>query len=782
MDHMTEPGRSSAHQNWPLWPTLWLLLLFIIPLSSFANEGFSPDQALGDLKKLSQQLDEYESKLAEDGLDDAAFLELRKFVRELRDPLSSITESTQPLYEAAQAEVENLGPVPEGENAQPEPDNIIALRKELTEKQLQLEGLIKQTESLSFRTTRVLKDIASKRRDLFVGHLIHKQDSPLNQDMWANALGAYQTQLSMLLKPSRKGKSTLLPSLITSGLLFLILLSGSALASSVRLKRQLAACDDTTSNRVSAIAHSLLLPMLVSIVGLLIVYQVLHTQNLVTDDSRAFIYKCLGLTLLVSMMYLVSKRLANAGLFRPSMRWMGFAAALLYALDAAFLESGRMMGAPVDLAVGQSYIVTTLFAALLAIYTLQALKLSGNQQQYFIPRQFCYLAGFLSALILIANVFGYPALSRFILVRVVLLFTLFVGVMMLRYLARPWIEKLDQMMHQDTTVEEGEETPKHLLFFWLSLTFDLLLLLAALPLVAGIIGADWNDIRDWAIQALLGFQVGNITISFSNIALAISFFIALLFVTRLLQKVLGQNILPKTRLDESLRQSIIQVLGYVGLILALLVAISALGFDLTNLALIAGALSVGIGFGLQSIVSNFVSGLILLFERPIKVGDWIITNSGEGFVKRISVRSTEIETFDRTSIIVPNSELITSSVKNWTHKDRIGRVVIPVGVSYSDDPHQVMDLLMQTIKAHSNCLKHPEPSVVFKDFGDSALIFETRFFIRNITDLPRVSTQVRLDIWDVLKEAGVEISFPQRDLHIRTAPGLKGLLYERPSE
>ena len=228
-------------------------------------------------------------------------------------------------------------------------------------------------------------------------------------------------------------------------------------------------------------------------------------------------------------------------------------------------------------------------------------------------------------------------------------------------------------------------------------------------------------------------------------------------------------------MDTSVRQSITQVLGYVGLIIALMASISAVGFDLTNLALIAGALSVGIGFGLQSIVSNFVSGLILLFERPIKVGDWLITNSGEGIVKKISVRATVVETFDRTSIIVPNAELISSSVKNWTHADRVGRVIVNVGVSYSSDPQQVRDLLMDMITENEDVLKTPKPTVLFKDFADSALIFEIRFFISNIQEIFPISSQVRFDIWEVFKEAGVEISFPQRDLHIRTAPGLEGV-------
>lgn len=203
--------------------------------------------------------------------------------------------------------------------------------------------------------------------------------------------------------------------------------------------------------------------------------------------------------------------------------------------------------------------------------------------------------------------------------------------------------------------------------------------------------------------------------------------------------------------------------------------ISTMGFDLTNLALIAGALSVGIGFGLQSIVSNFVSGLILLFERPIKVGDWVITNSGEGIVKKISVRATVVETFDRTSIIVPNSELISSSVKNWTHADKIGRVIISVGVSYSSNPQQVQDILLELITNNNEILNNPKPTVHFKDFADSALIFEIRFFIRNIREVFDISSKVRFQIWDAFKEAGVEISFPQRDLHIRTAPGLEGI-------
>jgi small-conductance mechanosensitive channel len=242
---------------------------------------------------------------------------------------------------------------------------------------------------------------------------------------------------------------------------------------------------------------------------------------------------------------------------------------------------------------------------------------------------------------------------------------------------------------------------------------------------------------------------------------------------------LSEKVLPKTRIDDSLQQSIIQVAGYIGLIVALLVGISSLGFDLTSLALIAGALSVGIGFGLQSIVSNFVSGLILLFERPIKIGDWIITNSGEGIVKKINVRATEVETFDRTSIIIPNSELISASVKNWTHKDKIGRIIIKVGVSYDSDPHQVLELLKEYVTDNDLLLQWPKPKIVFMDFADSALIFDLRFFIHDIQEVNEIQTQVRLDIWDLFKAHDIEISYPQRDIHIRSAAGLKELAHDQ---
>ena len=277
--------------------------------------------------------------------------------------------------------------------------------------------------------------------------------------------------------------------------------------------------------------------------------------------------------------------------------------------------------------------------------------------------------------------------------------------------------------------------------------------------------------RIWLVRRCFGFNIGGVQIpSIANFVFGIGVFIAIMGLTRVAQRGFQKGPFAHSQIDAGVQNSLITLLGYAGLVVALFAAISTIGIDLSSLALIAGALSVGIGFGLQSIVNNFVSGLILLFERPIKAGDWIVTASGEGTVKKISVRSTEIETFDRSSIIVPNSELISSTVTNWTHKDRIGRIIVPVGVSYSADPEQVKQILLKCAQDHPLIFRYPEPYVVWQDFGASSLDFELRGFLGNIADGLQVRSQLRFAIFKALSEAGIEIPFPQRDVHVKSWP------------
>ena len=266
-----------------------------------------------------------------------------------------------------------------------------------------------------------------------------------------------------------------------------------------------------------------------------------------------------------------------------------------------------------------------------------------------------------------------------------------------------------------------------------------------------------------------GFEVGAIRIVPSKLLLAIFAFLLLLALARWLRRQLGERWLTRTSLDSGARQSIVSLTSYTIVGLAIMLALSMAGVDFQNLAIVAGALSVGIGFGLQNIVNNFVSGLILLFERPVRPGDWVIVGDTEGYVRRISIRYTLIQTFDRAEVLVPNSELISNQVTNLMLSDAFGRVRIAVGVAYGSDTHLVRDILQRVARAHPMAVTHdprvPAPIVYFMGFGDSSLDFELRFFIQNIDYKLTVSSDIRFAIDDAFREAGIEIPFPQRVVH-----------------
>lgn len=368
-----------------------------------------------------------------------------------------------------------------------------------------------------------------------------------------------------------------------------------------------------------------------------------------------------------------------------------------------------------------------------------------------------------------ASFLGYAALSRWIFEKAAY-FALFLGyAFLIRKFLRSWtLLAVERVAFGKTRNEIPDED---IIGFWTRMSVDILVAIAALPVILAILGMEWTEIQTLALNFMSGFSIGAITVSPSNLIYGLLLVIAILVITRLAQRVLENRILPMTRLNPGIRHSLKTLVGYVGLLFAFFTGVSALGFNLSNLAIIAGALSVGIGFGLQSIVNNFVSGLILLFERPIKIDDWVITASGEGRVKKINVRSTEIETFDRCSIIVPNSELISSSVQNWTYKDDTARVIVPVGVSYSSDPEAVREVLLQCAQDHPQILRDPEPFVYFADFADSSLNLELRAFIRDANESLLVRNDLRFKIFSALKKAGIEIPFPQRDIHIRSGSG-----------
>jgi len=287
---------------------------------------------------------------------------------------------------------------------------------------------------------------------------------------------------------------------------------------------------------------------------------------------------------------------------------------------------------------------------------------------------------------------------------------------------------------------------------------DTLLIAAGGALLLPLSGIDWSELQGMFSAFMHGVTIGGVRLAPADMIAASLLFSLAVMVTRYVQRMLDVRVLQRLQIDLGVQNSIRTGVGYFGFIMAMLVAIGALGLDLSNLALVAGALSVGIGFGLQNVVSNFAAGLILLVERPIKVGDWVIVGDREGVVKRISVRATELQTFQRASVIIPNSELVSKAVLNWTFKDKFGRVDIKVGVKAGSDLKLVRETLLACANAHRQVASSPGAFVVFQDFNGSTMNFELRCFVRDVDFYLATASDLRFAIVEAFQGKEIVIA------------------------
>jgi potassium efflux system protein len=277
-----------------------------------------------------------------------------------------------------------------------------------------------------------------------------------------------------------------------------------------------------------------------------------------------------------------------------------------------------------------------------------------------------------------------------------------------------------------------------------------------------------------ALQAVFtfGVTIGEQRITIGLVVTATLILYGAFVLSWSLQGLLMENVFSSRQMDAGARLSVVRLIHYALVLVGFLMALSALGFELKNVTIIGGALGVGIGFGMQAIVNNFVSGLILLFERPIKVGDMIQLGDGQqGRVLNLGLRATTVQTLDRAEIVVPNGDLIASPVINWTLGDRSMRLVVNVGVAYGSDVETVMRVLMTVATESDQVLKDPQPRVLFLNFGDSSLDFELRVRIADFDDRFTIKSALLREIDRQFRLEGVEIPFPQRDLHLRSVDG-----------
>lgn len=427
----------------------------------------------------------------------------------------------------------------------------------------------------------------------------------------------------------------------------------------------------------------------------------------------------------------------------------------------------------------EAYLLTRgVYAGLLFLNMIWALRLLARMREKDELRWLRLLMVLVLAVSLAAEWIGYRNLALGI-IRSILGSLIALGVTLVA-------SRLFHELHD--ALEQGEGTwprrVRHLLgvapghaipgMLWLRVATNLLLWALfgyALLRIWQVSAATIQQIEDYIVR---GFPLGTFQLVPVRILAALALFALLVTLARWMQTRLDRHWLRYARLEHGAREAVVTISGYVMITVAAIVGLAVAGFEFGNLAIIAGALSVGIGFGLQNIVNNFISGLILLFERPVKTGDWVVVGSTEGYVKRIRIRSTQIQTFDRADVIVPNSELISQQVTNWMLYDTQGRARIPVGVAYGSDTQKVKSILERLAREHPNVItngSYPDPKVLFLGFGDSALNFELRCFVRNIDDRLLVISDLNFAIDAAFRAEGIEIPFPQRDLHVRSWPG-----------
>lgn len=365
----------------------------------------------------------------------------------------------------------------------------------------------------------------------------------------------------------------------------------------------------------------------------------------------------------------------------------------------------------------------------------------------------------------LAALTGYAALASY-LIGNLLLSGLTVGALfLLRALLTEWIDILmarEAVARWLNLSESGAGTVR----FWLLGFLEVVIYAAGALLVGAAWGLPLGDLWVYAQNILTGIRVGGVTISIADIGEALVLLVVTLLLFQLGKRLLRETILPQTRLDAGAQYSIATVFGYIGIVIAFVLAASAVGADFQNLLIIAGALSVGIGFGLQNIANNFISGLVLLFERPIRVGDLIEIGGTIGHVTHINVRRTEVETFQRAEVMIPNSELIASSVTNWTHSDLKARIEVNVGVAYGSDTALVQETLLKAAQNTDKIIPWPRSDVLFLNFGDSSLDFQLRCFTDDVSSRVTTASALRFEIDRLFREAGITIPFPQRVLHM----------------
>jgi len=753
---------------------------FSAALATWANQIKTQEQAIANPTTMDDELKAIPDKL-----------------EALRADIVAQRSQLKPILQDARERLAKLGPAPK-DGAPPESAEIAKQRKQLETEVADLDGKLKQADIIFVHATQLIDAANDERSERFTESLFRPVPN-----FYANVLPAALEALPRQIARLFDAIAAWIVRAWDAGIVVFLLVFLAPIGAGFGMRSfvtNMAARVDakqtasrpakpTIQDRGVWALRKTVRSTLPFWVGLAAFYLIATATGLAEPSLAGFLLKAvLCAAWAVLLIFLVRhslmpdddawKVVASA----PALAWR--VAGLLWAIVAVWLFDRVLVFAdlvvftPYQLSVLRSAVFAALYGILLAaiLWAIQRGASAGKAAFGGWQGWLFTLVGVQAGVIVLATLLGYESLARFIGTHLVST----AGVLWIMYLLHLGAESISSVSvisgrAIDEDLDEDEEMGAPSLFtirIIVSLLLDIAILAVGIVVLLLLWRFDWIEVKGWIQAAFFGFQFGNLRISLQSVLVALGVFAIGLVLTRFVQNWLTARVFAGRHVDTGLHESVRIGTGYLGFVLSALAGISYLGFDFSNIALVAGALSVGIGFGLQSIFNNFVSGLILLVERPIKIGDYIQVAGQEGTVKKISVRSTEIETIYRQSVIIPNATLITDPVTNWMHLDKICRLDVAVGVDYGTDVELLRSTLLDVAKAHRGVLKSPPPAVHFAGFGDSSLDFELRVFLRDVRERIKSSSDLRFAVLAALREAGISIPFPQRDIHIKDGGAL----------
>jgi len=750
-----------------LWTLTAALLLATVGFErkAWAEAGEEPS-----IEELKKSLDEIEAAVDSEDITAETLAGFRDKLNSATDILRKKIDWLEPRAKEAEDRLKELGPAP-AKDAPAESAEIAGQRKELTDEFNDIDGELKQARVLTVKTDQLGDRVAQKRHALYANELFARSASILDPSFWTDVYRALPIELrSIEALVDAWSEHHTRPRWAGAALIIVIIIAIVVVLTRWWLPRLIGEPSNTRSAKAWAalwvfIWFAIRTPLAgfaallaLTTFGLLTVRLEQVAQGVVAGMAAAAFGHGVARGLLAPEhphRRLVQEDDETALCFYNHLLWASRALGVLIVLQVIH----KTLFAPLVITVATNALFAATTAAFLVHLVLRLGTIKKNRGEALVAASWAHPLGLLMAVLIgIALVAGYAGVAAFISLRVIVAAAVFGALFLLLVITQTLFASINEQTPKGQMLAESLGIDPRTLGLsgaLLSALIRVILIATSFLLIIGPWEVSTADLFDTVRNIPFGFKIGEIRVSFQAILAAILVLVLLLVLMRIIQRWLERELLPRTGLEPSLQLSIVTIFGYVGAITAIALALSGLGFDLQKIALIAGALSVGIGFGLQSIVSNFVSGLILLTERPIRVGDSIVVKGEEGWVRRVRVRATEIETFDRASVIIPNSEFITGVVKNWTRANRLGRIVVKVGVSYETDPDRVRDILTDIANAHPQIVQTPPPAAYLVAFGETQLEFELRCVVAEVEKGLSVRSELHYAIIQKFREAGI---------------------------